>query len=77
MNNSTTHSNSFPLSFQPCFHSIRVLSCSGEMHELDADRDPDGEAPWRLQGTGAVLLPGRTQVLHPLAAVTQEREGQE
>ena len=47
------------------------------MHELHADRDPDGEAARRLQGTGALLLPGPTQVLHPLAAFSQEREGQE
>ena len=47
------------------------------MYELHADGDPDGEAPRRLQGTGALLLSGRTQVLHPLEALTQEREGQE
>lgn len=42
------------------------------MHELHADGDPDVEAPRQLQGTRAVLLFGRTQVLHPLEAVTQE-----
>lgn len=47
------------------------------MYELHADGDPDGEAPRRLQGTGALLLPGPTQVVHPLEAVAQEREGQE
>lgn len=58
-----------------------LLSCflasSGEMYELHADGDPDGEAPRRLQRTGAVLLSGRTQVLHPLEALAQEWKGQE
>lgn len=47
------------------------------MYELHADGNPDGEAPWRLQGTGAVLLSGRAQILHPLEALAQERKGQE
>lgn len=45
---------------------------SGEMYELHADGYPDGEASWQLQRTGAVLLSGRTQILHPLEAITQE-----
>lgn len=59
-----------------CF-VLCFLACSGEMHELHADGDPDVEAPRQLQGTRAVLLFGRTQVLHPLEAVTQEWKGQE
>ena len=47
------------------------------MHELHADRDPDGEAAWGVQGPGTLLLPGPTQVLHPLETLAQEREGQE
>lgn len=67
----------FPLltTFQPFFFLLCLasfLASSGEMHELHADGDPDGEAPWQLQGTGAVLLSGRTQVVHPLEALAQE-----
>lgn len=59
--------------FQPFFFSLPCfLASSGKMYELHADGDPDGEAPRWLQGTGAVLLSGRTQVLHPLEALTQE-----
>lgn len=42
------------------------------MHELYADGNPDGEATRRLKGTGALLLSGRTQVLHSLEAIAQE-----
>lgn len=46
------------------------------MYELDADGNPDGEAARRLKGTGALLLSGRAQILHPLEALAQERKGQ-
>lgn len=59
------------------FSLLSVSVSSGEMYELHADGDPDGEAPRGIQGTGPLLLPGRAQVLHPLEALTQEREGQE
>lgn len=59
------------------FEVLFSVSFSGEMHELHAAGDPDGEAPRRLQRSGPVLLSGRTQVLHPLEAVAQKREGQE
>lgn len=72
--NFSAHSSSFPFDNIPCFRLsvLCFLACSGEMHELHADGDPDVEAPRQLQGTRAVLLFGRTQVLHPLEAVTQE-----
>lgn len=54
-----------------------VGSPSGAVHERHAGGDPDGEAARRLQGPGALLLPGRASLLHPLAALAQEREGQE
>lgn len=47
------------------------------MHERHAVWDPDGEAEERVQRVGAALLPGRAQVLHPLAALQEERESQE
>lgn len=59
-----------PISFFLCLACF--LASSGEVYELHADGDPDGEAPWWLQGTGPVLFPGRTQVLHPLEALAQE-----
>lgn len=46
------------------------------MHELDAVRHSDGETQRWFEGPGTVLLRGRAQVLHPLEALQEEREGE-
>nr|KAF6268188.1 phospholipase C eta 2 [Myotis myotis] len=57
--------------------AVAARPSSGALHERHAGRDPDGEAPWQRQGPRALLLPGRAPLLHPLAALAQEREGQD
>lgn len=54
-----------------------VFLCSGAMHGCDAVRDTDGEAEGGIQRAGETVLPGWASLLHPLEALTQEREGQE
>ena len=53
-----------------------VLSCSGEVYVHHAGRHSDEQAEGEEERTGPILLPGRAQVLHPVATLQEARQGQ-
>lgn len=48
-----------------------VPSCSGEVYVHHADRHSDVQIEGEEERTGPILLPGRAQVLHPVAALQE------
>ena len=49
---------------------------SGEVYVQHANRHPDDKAKRKEEGSGAPLLPGRAQVLHPLEALQEAWQSQ-
>lgn len=56
--------------------SERVSSCSGEVHVHHADGHADDQTERKEKRPHQVLLPGRAQVLHQVAALEETGQGQ-
>lgn len=55
---------------------LLVLLCSGEVHVHNADWHSDDQTEGKEERTRPILLPGRAQVLHPVAALQETRQSQ-